>query len=48
MEVIVYYNIEKPLFKRVVLCPDLFDINSFVSNMKAIFGEKVTINLIIS
>lgn len=48
MEVIVYYNIEKPLFKRVVLIPDAFDINSFVSNMKAIFGDKVTIQLIIT
>lgn len=48
MEVIVYYNQDKPLFKRVVLIPDAFDINSFVSNMKAIFGEKVTIQLIIT
>lgn len=48
MEVKVYYNVERPLFSRVVLCPDLFDINSFVSNMKAIFGEKVTIQLIIT
>lgn len=48
MEVVVYYNQEKPLFKRVVLIPDEFDINSFVSNMKAIFGYKVTIQLIIT
>lgn len=48
MEVIVYYTQGKPLFNRAVLCPDAFDINSFVSNMKAIFGEKVTIQLIIT
>lgn len=48
MEVIVYYNMEKPLFKRVVMCPDAFDINSFVSNMKSIFGEKVIVNIIIT
>lgn len=48
MEVIVYYNKDKPLFKRVVHCPDVFDIKSFVSNMKAIFGENVTINIIIT
>lgn len=48
MEVIVYFNKEKPLFKRVVLVPDAFDIKSFVSNMKSIFGENVTINIIIT
>lgn len=48
MEVSVYFNIEKPLFIRVVLCPDAFDINSFVSNMKAIFGEKVIVNIVIN
>lgn len=48
MEVKVYYNVEKPLFSRVVLCPDAFDIKSFVANIKAIFGEKVTIQLIIT
>ena len=47
MEVTVYYNADKPLFKRVVLCPDAFDINAFCANMKAIFGEKVTIQLIV-
>lgn len=48
MDVSVYYNIEKPLFKRVVLCPDAFNINSFVDNMKAIFGEKVIVNIVIT
>lgn len=48
MEIIVYYNKEKPLFKRVVLIPDAFDINSFVSNMKAIFGNDVVINIVIT
>lgn len=48
MEVSVYYQVDKPLFKRVVLIPDAFDINGFCANMKAIFGEKVTIQLIIT
>ena len=48
MEVIVYFNKDKPLFKRVVLVPDTFDIKSFVSNMKAVFGESVVINIIIT
>lgn len=48
MEVSVYYNIDKPLFKRVVLCPDTFDINSFVACMKAVFGEKVIVNIVIT
>lgn len=47
MEVTVYYSIDNMLFKRVVLCPDAFDINVFCSNMKAIFDEKVNIQLII-
>lgn len=45
MEIIVYYNIDKPLFKRVVMCPDAFDIRGFHANMKAIFGEKVVVNV---
>ena len=48
MEVIVYYNVEKPLFKRVVLNPDAFDINAFFLNMKACFGEKVVVNVILT
>lgn len=48
MEVIIYFNKDKPLFKRVVLIPDAFDIKSFVSNMKAVFGESVVINIIIT
>ena len=47
MEVIVYYNIEKPLFKRVVMCPDSFDMKSFFLNMKSVFGEKVIVSYIL-
>lgn len=51
MEVSIYMNSQamsdnKSLFKRVVLCPDAFDIRSFVSNMKAIFGESVIVDII--
>ena len=48
MEVSVYYNIEKPLFKRVVMCPDTFDIKAFHANMKSIFGEKIVVNVILT
>lgn len=48
MEVIVYYNVEKPLFKRFVMCPDAFDMKAFHSNMKAIFGEKVIVSYILT
>ena len=48
MEVIVYYNIEKPLFKRVVMCPDAFDMIAFFKNMKAIFGEQVIVSYILT
>lgn len=48
MEVSVYYTQDKPLFKRVVMCPDAFDINAFYANMKAVFGEKVVVNIILT
>ena len=48
MEVIVYYNVDKPLFKRVVMCPDAFDIKAFFANMKAVFGEKGVVNIILT
>lgn len=47
MEISVYYTKDKPLFKRVVMCPDALDIKAFTNCMKAIFGEKVIINVII-
>lgn len=47
MEVSVYFDVSKPLFKRVVMCPDAFDIKAFCGCMKSIFGEKVIINIII-
>lgn len=48
MEVVVYYNIDKPLFKRIVMCPDTFDMRSFYHNMKAVFGEKVIVSYILT
>ena len=48
MEISVYYNIEHPLFKRVVMIPDAFDIKAFVSCMKAVFGDKVCVCIIYS
>ena len=46
MEVKVYLNLAarsngKPVFDRMVSCPDAFDIKSFCNNMKSIFGECV-------
>lgn len=46
MEVKVFMNLSarssnKPVFDRMVECPDAFDIKSFVSNMKSIFGDCV-------
>lgn len=51
MEVSVYMNQTslsdgKPVFKRVVFVPDAFDVNSFVANMKAIFGESVIVSVL--
>lgn len=48
MEVCVYYQKDKPLFKRMVMCPDVFDIDSFVLSMKGVFGEKVVIEILIT
>lgn len=53
MEVSVYMSLDsmcdgKSLFKRVVLCPDAFDSDSFVKNMKAIFGQSVLVNILYS
>ena len=46
MEVLVYMNSEarfnkKPVFGRVVTCPDAFDMVAFSNQMKAIFGSCV-------
>lgn len=52
MEVKVFLSLEsksanKPVFGRMVLCPDAFDIKSFVQNMKAIFGNDCVIDILI-
>lgn len=46
MEVFVYMTLEarsnkKPVFGRVVSCPDAFNLNDFTNQMKAIFGNCV-------
>lgn len=51
MEVSVYMSLEamrnnKPVFKRMVMCPDLFDSNLFVQVMKSIFGNSIVINIL--
>lgn len=51
MEVSVYMSLEamrnnKPVFKRMVLCPDAFDSNLFVSVMKSVFGNQIVINIL--
>ena len=48
MEVSVYFYNEKPLFKRVIMCPDAFDIKAFHSCMKAMFGEKIVVSVILT
>lgn len=52
MEVAVYMSMEsrkqnKPVFKRVVMCPDAFEYDSFVRVMRSIFGEKIVIEFLI-
>ena len=52
MEVAVYMNFEarsnnKPVFKRVVSCPDAFEYDSFVRVMRQIFGDKAVIEFIV-
>lgn len=51
MEVSVYMSLDamrnnKPVFKRMVVCPDAFDVRSFVSVMKSIFGSDIVINVL--
>ena len=52
MEVAVYMSLDsrshnKPAFKRVVLCPDAFEYDSFVRVMRSIFGEKCIIEFLV-
>lgn len=52
MEVKVFMSLDarsnnKSVFARMVLCPDAFDIKSFVQNMKAIFGNDCVIDILI-
>ena len=52
MEVSVYMSLDarahnKPIFKRVVLCPDAFEYDSFVRVMRSVFGDKAVIEFIV-
>ena len=52
MEVSVYMNLEarsnnKPVFKRVVLCPDTFSYEGFVLSMRSVFGPSCVIEFLI-
>ena len=51
MEVAVYSSLEsmkqdRALFKRNVLVPDAFNVDSFVQNMKAVFGQSVIVDIL--
>ena len=52
MEVSVYMNLEskrsdKPVFKRMVVSPDVFDYSAFIKSMKSVFGNSCVIDLLI-
>lgn len=52
MEVSVYMSLDarsigKSVFRARVNCPDAFSYDSFVSNMRCIYGEKIVIEFLI-
>ena len=52
MEVYVYLSLDakrarKPVFGRVVTCPDAFDVVAFSNQMKAILGRISIIKFIL-
>ena len=52
MEVSVYMNLiarnnNKPVFKRVVLNPDVFEYDGFVRSMRSVFGSDCVIEFLI-
>ena len=52
MEVSVFLSIEarsnnKPVFKRVVLCPDTFEYEGFVRSMRSVFGPTCVIEFLV-
>ena len=52
MEVSVYMNLEskrsdKPVFKRMVVSPDVFDYSAFIKSMKSVFGNSCVIDIMI-
>lgn len=51
MEVAVYMSLDslkadKSVFKRQVLCPGTFNVDSFVNNMKSIFGKSAIVSVL--
>ena len=52
MEVSVYMNLDakrsdKPVFKRMVVSPDVFDYSAFIKSMKSVFGNSCVIDILI-
>ena len=52
MEVSVYMNLEarkndKAVFKRVVVCPDTFSYDGFVTSMRSVFGPSCVIEFLV-
>ena len=52
MEVSVYQSLDarqknKPLFRARVNCPDAFSYDSFVHNMRCIYGDKIVVEFLI-
>lgn len=52
MEVSVFMNLEakrndKPVFKRMVVSPDVFDYTAFIKSMKSVFGNSCVIEIMI-
>lgn len=52
MEVSVFMNLEakrndKPVFKRMVVSPDVFDYSAFIKSMKSVFGNSCVIEILI-
>ena len=52
MEVSVYLNLEakrsdKPVVKRMVVSPDVFDFSAFIKSIKSVFGNSCVIEIMI-
>ena len=52
MEVTVFMNMSarssnKPVFKRVVVNPDVFEYEAFIRSMRSVFGSDIVIEFLI-